>query len=148
MLDQNVMAAVLPTLPQSSVCFVITSLHCSRHLSFNIKSKETTGKVHRCHCISWLILRHKSVEQQVLRKTKTLILISKWSFASCFVCVSVTLTLILLTWTIWRAPTNASKWRMGFNSAFKGLREERRLKVFEKRLLWRVFWPKKDEVTG
>ena len=31
------------------------------------------------------------------------------------------LTLILLTWTIWRASTNASKWRMGFNSAFKGL---------------------------
>ena len=31
------------------------------------------------------------------------------------------LTLILLTWTIWRAPDNASKWRMGFNSAFKGL---------------------------
>ena len=30
------------------------------------------------------------------------------------------LTLILLTWTIWRAPTNASKWRMGFNLAFKG----------------------------
>ena len=24
-------------------------------------------------------------------------------------------------WTIWRAPTNASKWRMGFNLAFKGL---------------------------
>ena len=31
------------------------------------------------------------------------------------------LILILLTWTIWQAPTNASKWRMGFNSAFKGL---------------------------
>ena len=31
------------------------------------------------------------------------------------------LTLILLTWTIWRAPTNASKWLMGFNSALKGL---------------------------
>ena len=31
------------------------------------------------------------------------------------------LTLTLLTWTIWRAPTNASKWQMGFNSAFKGL---------------------------
>ena len=31
------------------------------------------------------------------------------------------LTLIQLTWTIWRAPTNASKWRMGSNSAFKGL---------------------------
>ena len=31
------------------------------------------------------------------------------------------LTLTLLTWTRWRTPTNASKWRMGFNSAFKGL---------------------------
>ena len=31
------------------------------------------------------------------------------------------LTLILLAWTIWRAPTNASKWWMGFNSAFKDL---------------------------
>ena len=33
------------------------------------------------------------------------------------------LTLSLLTWTIWRAPTNASKWRMGFNSAFKRFKE-------------------------
>ena len=31
------------------------------------------------------------------------------------------LTFILLTWTIWRAPTKASKWRMEFNSAFKAL---------------------------
>ena len=31
------------------------------------------------------------------------------------------LTLILLTWRIWGAPNNASKWQMGFNSAFKGL---------------------------
>ena len=36
----------------------------------------------------------------------------------------VHLTLILLTWTIWRDPTNASKWRMGFNSAFKGQTRE------------------------
>ena len=32
-----------------------------------------------------------------------------------------TVTLTLLTWTIWRAPTSASKWRMGFNSVFKRL---------------------------
>jgi hypothetical protein len=32
-----------------------------------------------------------------------------------------TLTLILLTWRKWRTPNNASKWQMGFNSAFKGL---------------------------
>jgi hypothetical protein len=31
------------------------------------------------------------------------------------------LTIILLTWTKWWAPASASKWRMGFNSAFKGL---------------------------
>ena len=31
------------------------------------------------------------------------------------------LTLTLLTWRIWWTPTNASKWQMGFNSAFKGL---------------------------
>jgi len=31
------------------------------------------------------------------------------------------LTLILLMWRIWWAANNASKWQMGFNSAFKGL---------------------------
>ena len=31
------------------------------------------------------------------------------------------LTLTLLTWRIWWAPNNASKWQMGFNLAFKGL---------------------------
>jgi len=34
----------------------------------------------------------------------------------------VYLTLILLTWRIWWAPNNVSKWQMGFNSAFKVLR--------------------------
>jgi hypothetical protein len=34
----------------------------------------------------------------------------------------VLLTLIPLTWRIWWAPNNASKWQMGFNSAFKGLK--------------------------
>ena len=36
----------------------------------------------------------------------------KASFNTCYLFI---LTLTLLTWTIWRAPTNASKWRMGFN---------------------------------
>ena len=35
------------------------------------------------------------------------------------------LTLNLLTTTIIAPPSNASKWQMGFNSAFKGLRKER-----------------------
>jgi hypothetical protein len=33
------------------------------------------------------------------------------------------LTLILLTWRIWRAPNNASKWQMGFNLVSKELKE-------------------------
>jgi len=33
----------------------------------------------------------------------------------------VRLTLILLTWRIWWAANNASKWQVGLNSAFKGL---------------------------
>jgi hypothetical protein len=35
--------------------------------------------------------------------------------------LSLLLTLILLTWRIWWAPNNASRWQMEFNSAFKGL---------------------------
>jgi hypothetical protein len=34
------------------------------------------------------------------------------------------LTLTLLAWTKWWASASASKWRMGFNSAFKGLTME------------------------
>jgi len=33
---------------------------------------------------------------------------------------NLNLTLILKTCRIWWAPNNASKWQMGFNSAFKG----------------------------
>ena len=36
-------------------------------------------------------------------------------------CISRRLTLNLLTTTIVAPPSNASKWQMGFNSAFKGL---------------------------
>ena len=37
----------------------------------------------------------------------------------------IKLTLILLMWRIWWAPNNASKWQMGFNLVFKGLRRMR-----------------------
>jgi len=51
---------------------------------------------------------------------------------------SLALTLILLTWRIWWAPNNASKWQMGFNSAFKGLNHVigSRFSVHECYLLW------------
>jgi len=31
------------------------------------------------------------------------------------------LTLSPLTWKLWWAPNNASRWQMGFNLVFKGL---------------------------
>ena len=36
--------------------------------------------------------------------------------------MNIKLTLILLTCRIWWTPNNASRWQMGFNSAFKGLK--------------------------
>jgi hypothetical protein len=45
---------------------------------------------------------------------------NKWGECDCIE-VLQRLTLILLTWRIRRAPNNASKWQVGFNSAFKGL---------------------------
>jgi hypothetical protein len=33
------------------------------------------------------------------------------------------LTPILLTWRIWLTPNNASRWQMGFNSVFEGLKK-------------------------
>ena len=36
----------------------------------------------------------------------------------------VQLTLNPLTWKIWWAPNNASRWQMGFNSAFEGLNSD------------------------
>jgi len=54
-------------------------------------------------------------------------LIIYWTQKVCndfmFLCSIVlkTVTLILLTWSIWWARYNASRWQIGFNSAFKWL---------------------------
>jgi len=37
---------------------------------------------------------------------------------------------------------------MGFNSGFKGLKENHRLWMFENRSLRKIFGPTRDEVTG
>jgi len=43
-------------------------------------------------------------------------------------------TLIPLTWKIWWAPNNASKWQMGFNWAFKGLMGPRKPSRTQKKI--------------
>jgi len=59
------------------------------------------------------------------------------------------LTLILLTWRIWWAPNNASRWQMGFNSAFKGLMAFTVISediLFVSCIHWQTFlslWPQK-----
>ena len=45
-------------------------------------------------------------------------------------------TLYLLTTTIFAPPSNASKWQMGFNSAFKGLNTILTLIL----LTWKIWW--------
>jgi hypothetical protein len=37
---------------------------------------------------------------------------------------------------------------MGVKLGLSHLKEEHRLRVFENRVLWRIFGPKRDEVTG
>jgi len=59
------------------------------------------------------ILTIQSSFQQVMSQTEYALCCCWWHYSW--------LTLILLTWRIWWAPNNASKWQMGFNSAFKGL---------------------------
>jgi len=73
------------------------------------------------------------------------------------------LTLTLLTWRIGWAPNNASRWQMGFNSAFKGLIKEMKLLYLQKLKIWlrieyqllfcilcfvSVFWIAKKRVYG
>jgi hypothetical protein len=48
-----------------------------------------------------------------------------------FFFLKLLLTLNLLTSTIVASPSNASKWQMGFNSAFKGLNVGKSRKTFE-----------------
>jgi hypothetical protein len=46
--------------------------------------------------------------------------------------ISRILILILLMWRIGGAPNNASKWQMGFNLAFKGLRWKGHVEIMGK----------------
>jgi hypothetical protein len=54
------------------------------------------------------------------RKTSSVLCLLRHVVSNCT--VHSTLTLNLLTTTIVAPPSNASKWQMGFNSAFKGLK--------------------------
>jgi len=63
------------------------------------KERDSTWRIKKCDKLDELI-RHKNIINHIKAER---------------------LTLILLTWRIWWAPNNVSKWQMGFNLAFKGL---------------------------
>ena len=66
-----------------------------------------------------VVCRNSNVEVLVQPKTE---LLHKSHLSRCLLHnTEVHLTLNLLTTTIVAPPSNASKWQMGFNSAFKGL---------------------------
>ena len=90
----------------------VTVVHCCLYLSFQYTMNALTVFYlshiwHNC-CQNWVILRHSESIWWLVLVTKNLQLVS-W------------LTLTLLTWRIWWAPNNASRWQMGFNSALKRL---------------------------
>jgi hypothetical protein len=73
-----------------------------RHFARDVTATIATGKAKKLvSCVYFLIVHN----YHILETQPTL----------------CSVTLILLTWRIGRVPNNASKWQMGFNSAFKGL---------------------------
>jgi hypothetical protein len=68
--------------------------------------------VYNKHLLGFAILRYLMIEVKPLPK----LCVNELSVLH--ICA---LTLNLLTTTIVAPPSNASKWQMGFNSAFKGL---------------------------
>jgi hypothetical protein len=77
-------------------------------------TKWERHKVWRSQCLNFVILRTLLKPADVYDQTHT----SLWCLFPLFVPY---LTLILLTWRIWWAPNNTSKWQMGFNPTSEGL---------------------------
>ena len=81
---------------------------------YNSDAGELPRKKHTTN-INCLVRSHSSVIDGCLSWSIVLV----WNRL-----IRVTLTLNPLTWKIWWAPNNASRWQMGFNSAFKLLTQE------------------------
>jgi hypothetical protein len=111
---------------------------CFEHYLLILRRRDkTTLGILRAYNVSWVC--HDGSETVIVAQpTDTLNIACKLLYCNhqarrdflitLYICVMldwinhfIILTLYLLTWKIWWAPNNASKWQMGFNSAFKGL---------------------------
>jgi hypothetical protein len=102
---------ILPTLPgltQSLTEMSIRNISCGDRRPVRRADKLTTFMC----LLSWNLGTPVSWNPQGLSRPVTGLLYLYFTFY---------LTLNPLTWKIWWAPNNASRWKMGFNSAFKGL---------------------------
>jgi len=88
--------------------FTLPSFNISRNMSYDVTILP--AKEHACVVLCPLFNRQSDRLSQEHDFKRTV----RWN--------NSTLTLILQTWRIWWVPNNASKWQMGFNSEFKGLK--------------------------
>ena len=73
---------------------------------------------------------HQNISYKLCWKRTRPSLWETWFMETPYLSLRTILTLILLTWRLWWAPNNASKWQMGFNSAFKKLISNSYLQVY------------------
>jgi len=83
-----------------------------------------------------VVLRIRHVLEESCRENQNTHFMVKKCFFENIAFFFFRLTLILLTYRIWWAPNNASRWQMRFNSAFKGLKCPLTLIL----LMWRIWW--------
>jgi len=92
------------------------TLHRLNNFTIICKKKDTSQKMPSPFSVSnfhiWLL---------ILVSILSTVNSFSWSLLCRYLGKTCILTLILLTWRIWWDPNNASRWQMGFNSAFKGL---------------------------
>jgi hypothetical protein len=102
--------------------YVLGAVTCSCTQS---KSRPHVHKAFTCLCTKTVMSLYKGEWYLYVHRTVTC---NAHTEVTCS-CTqdSWVLTLILLTWRIGWAPNNASKWQMEFNSAFKGLMNNRHL---------------------
>jgi hypothetical protein len=99
--------------------------YCSRNLISYAKEVDIDSKPNNCFKITDLINNTFRPEKTLKKQEYKNVQNTDRPFLLCYTVLKIEpLTLNLLTTTIVAPPSNASKLQTGFNSAFKGLKQE------------------------
>ena len=101
-----------------------------------VEMSETTQTTKEYHIPNCLNPQQHRCENLNSRKISPLLRRVTLCKSKLFVQLPTVLTLILLMWRKGWAPNDASKWQMGFNSAFKGLIDLKTMEYRVSFLLW------------